>query len=132
MFDHNDVMQYWLFFCTQDLKGLEVMKRAMWKVDSNGTFRFSDKHDPKQVTFLSAYDDAGLADMLEARFKGQTVTMEQIREYVLVETPYYVFKTGLGIIEKDRKRLTVAGAAATRRRGQYPDEQWGTMRLTFS
>src|SRR5262245_62066983 len=108
------------------------MKRAMWKVDSNGTFRFSDKHDPNQITFLSAYDTAHLADTLQEKFRGQTVALPAIEEFTLVETPHFKFKEALNLIEMKRGGITVTGASAKRRRGTYPDDQWGALRLTFT
>ena len=49
MFDSDGRLLYWLIFCTQHIRGLEVMKKAMWKVDETGACRFSDRDDPGQL-----------------------------------------------------------------------------------
>jgi hypothetical protein len=65
MFDRHDVPLYWLIFCTNNIRGLEEMKKAMWRVDRSGTFRSSDRDEPSQLKMLDdAYDDEWLADTL--------------------------------------------------------------------
>jgi hypothetical protein len=38
MFDKNELPLYWLIFCTNNLRGLEEMKKAMWHVDKTVAF----------------------------------------------------------------------------------------------
>ncbi len=52
MCDASEKLLYWLFFCTNNLRGLEEMKRAMCKTDPGGGFRFSDKDDPSQLNLF--------------------------------------------------------------------------------
>lgn len=99
MRDHNDRVIYWLFFCSNNLRGLEEMKRAMWKVDRSGGFEFSDRH-AQCVGKLFKYEDAELANDLIEAMDGQTSTVGEIEEYVLVNTPACNYKRALQILER--------------------------------
>jgi len=121
MCDENDKLLYWLFFCTNNLRGLEEMKRAMWQVDQTGGFRFSDSDNPYQLSLFQNCTEEILADEISARLSGQTLTAEKIKEFVLTATPAYNFKKTLKILE-DSNRLEVISAPQKRRRGTFPDE----------
>ena len=97
---------YWLFFCTNNIRGLEVMKTAMWKVDSTGSFTFQEGMSG-QFTFF-AYTDQNLAEDLYRKFRGQKANTQQVREYVLVETPHYRFGTALQLLERRKPSLIVS------------------------
>jgi three-Cys-motif partner protein len=124
MFDNSNQPLYWLFFCTNNLRGLEEMKKAMWFVDNSGAFRFSDSDAPGQLgLFNDRFDQEWLAHELAAKLSGQTMTVAQIKEYVLVETPCYLFKAALKSLEiANDPRLKAGKAPAGRKRGQYPDD----------
>lgn len=113
---------YWLFFCTNNLRGIEEMKRAMWKLDDSGAFRFSDKDDPDQLRLLSGCTQDWLANELSRDLRGRTLSVEQIKEFVLTETPCYRFKQALKSLEKV-DRLEVRDAADGRRFGTFPSDQ---------
>lgn len=83
--DHRLI--YWLFFSTNNVKGLEVMKKAMWKVDPTGRFEFSDRD--AQQGMLLRYTQSMLANDLSKRLEGQSLTAEQLKEHVLTQTPEY-------------------------------------------
>jgi three-Cys-motif partner protein len=100
MFDHAGRLIHWLIFATNNLKGLEAMKKAMWKADETGTYRFSDRDDPTQQRFLSGYDDEWLAEELAGRLKGQTFSEDKLWEYVLTKTPCYKFKNAINMLRK--------------------------------
>ena len=46
MRNERDVVDYYLFYATNNILGLKKMKEAMWRVDQGGEFRFSDATDP--------------------------------------------------------------------------------------
>ncbi len=48
MRDRQDRTQYYLFFATNHELGHLKMKEAMWRIDPNGEFRFSDATNPNQ------------------------------------------------------------------------------------
>lgn len=91
MADDNGNLLYWLFFATNHDRGLEVMKRAMWSVDSSGCFGFSDAQDPDQLTMFGSYDDDHLVAALTSKFKGKRASVREIRDWVLVSTPHYKY-----------------------------------------
>jgi hypothetical protein len=131
MFDKMGVPLYWLLFCTNSLRGLEEMKKAMWTVDRSGEFRFSDKESPDQLKLLDeSFDQNWLAGELQAGLAGRTLSAMEIKEHVLVETPCYLFKAGLKSLETKGK-ATVAAAPAGRKPGTYPDDRLAEIRLSF-
>ena len=132
MFDRAGRLLYWLVFSTNNLRGLEEMKKAMWKVDSTGSFRFSDKDNCDQMTFLDAYDARWLADELAERLAGQEMTAARIKEYVLSETPCCLFKKALESLETGKKpRLRVVRAPEGRRPGKFPDKNLDHIMIRF-
>lgn len=104
MFDSQAHLIHWLIFATNHIRGLEEMKRAMWKADSNGEYRFSDRvHDTGQQSFFSAMSETILAGRLADELAGRTMTEEQVKEFVLIETPFYVFKNAVNELRKEKK-----------------------------
>jgi len=131
MFDKNGLPLYWLFFCTNHIRGLEEMKRAMWAVDKTGDFRFSDKDNPDQLPmFEQAFDDAWLSGELSSRHGGKSRTAAEVKEYVLTETPCCLFKTALASMENDGS-IIITKQPAGRRRGTFPDDDLERIELTF-
>jgi len=99
MRDKNDRIIYWLFFCTNNIRGLEQMKRAMWDVDQSGGFHFSDKHSTC-LGHLFPVDDQWLAEHLMAELDGEILTVGEVHEYVLTRTPCCSFKAALVTLER--------------------------------
>lgn len=130
MCDTNDKLLYWLFFCTNSLKGLEEMKRAMCKADPAGGFRFSDKNDPSQLNLFGSYQDEMLAQDLASILQGKILTMSKVKEFVLTETPAYIYKASLKILEK-KGLLKVRNAPPQRSKGTFPDKYMDQMQLVF-
>lgn len=122
MCDANDKLLYWLFFCTNNLRGLEEMKKAMWRVDPTGGFRFSDKDDPSQLRLFQNYDPSLLAEELISTFQGKVLTLAQVKEFVLTKTPAYLYKGALKLL-KDGKLLKRINPPPGRRSGTFSDEQ---------
>lgn len=134
MFDKNSQPLYWLIFCTNHLRGLEEMKKAMWSVDKTGEFRFSDEDDPSQLKLFSdTYDEKWLAEELASRLAGRTMSVYSIKEYVLTDTPCYLFKTALKSLESGKqKTIKVVKAPIGRKPGTYPNEQLKEIEVTFA
>jgi three-Cys-motif partner protein len=122
MFDSSDRLLYWLFFCTNNLRGLEEMKDAMWRVDATGAFKFSDRDDPNQLTLLSqSFDQKWLANHLINHFQNQALAVGAIREYVLTETPCRLYTEALRMLEKV-DALSVPNPPSGRQRGSFSDK----------
>ncbi len=117
MRDKNDKLLYWLFFCSSSPRGLEEMKRAMWKVDETGQFHFSDRH-AGQPFLLKGFTQEWLAGALFDQFDGQELTVRAIFEHVLVHTPCYQYNTALGHLERSGDAAMV-NPPEKRRRGSF-------------
>jgi three-Cys-motif partner protein len=130
MSDSSDKLLYWLFFSTNNLRGLEEMKRAMCKVDPEGGFRFSDKDNPSQLNLFGDYGDKALAQDLSSALRGESLGLPHVREFVLTETPAYKYKTALKMLEDDGL-LKVTDTPPKRRRGTFPDKYADEMQLNF-
>lgn len=113
---------YHLIFCTNHIKGLEIMKNAMWRVDKRGKYKFSDRLGPGQ-TFL--FDDAGIwiakaAHMVYSNFRGQTVPIETIQEYVIANTIFLYRSAIMQHIEKENPERIVS-VDGRKRKNSFPD-----------
>ena len=83
MYDVDGQPIYDLFFASNNRKGHAKMKEAMWEVDTEGAFRFSDATDPSQIVFLRVDPTADLLGLLLKRYSGQSrVEIQALREYV--------------------------------------------------
>ncbi len=127
MCDNTDKLLYWLFFCTNNLRGLEEMKKAMWKVDKSGGFRFSDREEHSQFRLFQNYDDHMLAKDLLLVFQGKVLSVDQVKEFTLSETPAYRYKSALKILENE-SQLRVTNPPRGRRKGTFAD---GLMQVEF-
>jgi three-Cys-motif partner protein len=126
MADENSRALCWLFFCTNSLRGLEEMKKAMWKVDTTGGFYFSDEHGLNQLSLLVSYAEDRLETDMQKQLAGRTMSVLAIKEWVLTETPAYLFKSPLGDLER-RGIAKPIRPPAGRRPSTYPDEQMGML-----
>ena len=89
MEDSGGRTEYFLFFCTNSLKGLSVMKDAMYRVDPSGNFSYSYAANPGQLQLFDAAPDfSRLRTEVSGHFSGRTVSVEEIEEFVLVETAF--------------------------------------------
>jgi hypothetical protein len=124
MLDNGNRPIYDLFFATKSIEGLKKMKRAMWSVDPVGGFRFSDRAAQVQnlVLFGPEADVALLRRTLVKHFAGRTVTVEEVEEWVLVETPYHdghIRQKTLLPLERDGK-VEYVPPPERNRKGHYP------------
>lgn len=128
MCDQTNKLVHWLFFCTQNDTGLEVMKKSMWSVDDSGCFQFSDRNDPDQFDLFKNYSDTRLAEDIQSEFAGKVIAVRDIKLFVLAETPAYLYKAALRQLELVDKVLVPVDPPAKRRRGEFPD---GDMKVRF-
>jgi three-Cys-motif partner protein len=123
MRNDRGLVDYFLFFATKNLKGLEKMKEAMWRVDPSGGFRFSDATDPNQPVLFGHEPNRQLLRRLVQRyFAGETVTVGQVEHFVIEQTPFLSthYKRVLAAMESDGDLVPV-NAAPRRRPGTYGD-----------
>ena len=121
MHGSDGVLIYWLFFCTNERKGLEVMKDAMRKVDtSGGHFSFSDARSPDQLLMFDRCNDEWLGAHLREHFGGRDVTVGDIEEYVVTSTPLVACRLVLADLER-RNLVSIPAPPAERRKGSFKE-----------
>lgn len=82
--------QLWLMFGTNSSKGVGKMKDAMWAVDPAYGVRYRDPRDPNQMTLdiEQEPDTAPLSRILLGVLADGPRTLDELREYALLETMY--------------------------------------------
>ena len=132
MLNEGNSTDYFLFFATNSIKGLEKMKEAMWKVDDTGSFQFSDHEDARGLMSLfSAQPNlVPLRNAILRTFKGKRISIQELLDWVVTETeflPKHLKGPVLAPMEKAGE-VSVVNASAKRRKGTFSD---GTI-LEFS
>ena len=79
---------YYLMFGTRSLKGLEVMKDAMWDLDPVNGVRFAGFVDDEAMLFKPQANLGPLRKALVERFATQAIPVEEIEKFVLADTDY--------------------------------------------
>jgi len=133
MRDRQDRTQYYLFFATNHELGHLKMKEAMWKVDPDGDFRFSDGTNPNQMVLFEADPTKVLAAQVRDEFRAKgTVTGFQVRIFVENKTAYLKKHMTASLKQEEESgRLKVEEHKTDgkkRRANSYPDEA----RLTWA
>ena len=131
MRNRSNRTDYYLFFGTKSLTGLDKMKQAMWKIDPTGAYDFSDTTDPRQAVLFKPEPDIGaLQSNLRERFSGQTASVQQIEDFVIADTAFHSnqYKAVLKLMETEGS-LSVVNPSTKRRIGTYGDK---SMLLHFS
>ncbi len=123
MRNERNASDYFLYFASNNLRGLAKMKEAMWKVDPGGGFTFSDATNLDQsVLFQPEPDRRALRRLISERFTSCRATVEQVQRFVVEFTPFLDghFRKVLVAMEADGG-LKPINPPASRRRGTYPD-----------
>jgi three-Cys-motif partner protein len=124
MINRNNQIEYYLVFATKHLKGLEVMKEAMWNVDSRGSYSFSDVTGFNQTYLMDFQKDPqwiqNAAKVIYQRFKGQTISEEDVHRFVIVDTPYIYRKSVLQLLEKSNPPK-ILNVSCRKRVYSYPE-----------
>ena len=128
MRNKRNTTDYFLFFGTNNSLGMKRMKESMWKVDPTGTYEFSDNTNPNQLLLFSQPDYTVLQCMISGHFKGQSVSVEEVEEYVIAETPFYKFKNEALRPMESAGQITVISTNPRRRRGTFAE---GKTRIRF-
>jgi three-Cys-motif partner protein len=89
MINETGNIGYYLFHGTRHRKGVKLMKDAMWKIDPEGGYTFSDRMAGQDVLFTLDPDLQPLrTDLLQA-FAGQGgVSVDTLEWHALLYTPY--------------------------------------------
>jgi three-Cys-motif partner protein len=132
MLNKGNSTDYFLFFATNNLTGLQKMKEAMWKIDDTGSFQFSDHTHARRLTSLfSAQPNLEpLREAILKTFKGRQISIDALRDWVVGETeflPTHLKRPILAPMESAGE-VSVVNPSAKRRKGTFSD---GTI-LKFS
>ena len=118
-------VDYFLFFATRKLLGLQKMKEAMWRVDPSGEFNFSDATDPNAPSLFGDKPDlAPLRTVLARQFNGPLTPIEQVFEFTIADTPF--LPTHARSVLKNAEAAnppTIEINAVNRRRGTFPPDR---------
>lgn len=123
MINKHNHTTYFLFYCTNNSKGLELMKTAMWNIDKSGDYKFSDRTDPRQrVLFETEPNYEQLKEIILNEFKGKTISGSELKEFIVTKTPFLHTHYKIPILKKmensDPPEIDVTNR---RRRNSYPD-----------
>lgn len=88
MRDRTGRVEYLLFFASNHRLGHIKIKEAMWAVDPQGEFRFSDATNPEQQIMFGGTDASLLWPILHEHFSGKTVNTDLILRFVEDGTPF--------------------------------------------
>jgi three-Cys-motif partner protein len=116
---------YFLFFCTNNITGLKKMKEVMWKVDKSGLFQFSDAtyNLSQPVLFEIEPDYSQLKKILLKEFKNKSVSITEIENFILTQTPFretHYKKQILGPMEKSQPPEIKVKCEGKRKKGTFP------------
>ena len=82
----NGTLKYVLFHATNERRGREVIKDAMWSVSPDGSFEAFEHHDPDQLVLFEPEPDLEpLKHRLWAQFAGTDVRYQEIEDWLLGE-----------------------------------------------
>jgi len=128
MINEGNRTEYFLYFGTNNPKGLSAMKVAMWRADPAGGQMFSDRTDTNQMVLLQPTADlAPLRGLLLSEFRnGGPIPIERVMAFVLEQTPYsevkHLKKRTLQVMEQQNPPLIEVHRSPGKRArpGDYP------------
>lgn len=128
MINRGNRTEYFLYFGSNNIRGLSKMKEAMWRADPIQGETFSDRTDPAQLVLLQPEPDLSrLRKLLQERFQGKGwIRIDDVENFVLLDTPYseviHLKRRTLEIMErKDPPLIQVKRTPGAREHpGQYP------------
>lgn len=109
-----------MFYGTRSLTGVELMESAMWSVDPVFGKRFSDR-EVGGLPFETSVDVRPLRTAILERFRGKTATVEQVKEFTLVETDYSASHYNRLVLAPLEREQVIEVVSSTRKRaGTFP------------
>ncbi|MEP9391115.1 three-Cys-motif partner protein TcmP [Gordonia sp. VNK1] len=79
----------YLYFCTRNDQAYDKMKQAMWALAPSGDYGFDDRYADQPMLFGNEANTSPLQNQLAEQFHDQTVSIEQVTNYVIRETPFH-------------------------------------------
>jgi hypothetical protein len=127
----------YMIFGTNNCRGLEEMKDAMWKIDPEGRFRWGmkDAAMPGQSSFLEEFGnqecEREVAAALPVEFGGRPVPMTDLEDYVRCHRDWLMrhLRPALKYLENTGEIVSVERPnGVRRRRGDFPSDSMVTFR----
>jgi three-Cys-motif partner protein len=117
---------YYLFFASNSNRGHLKMKEAMWRVNQEGDFIFSDSTNKNQeVLFVKNDFGEEVFDILKTNFKNKTVDVIELKSYVEDNTAYLDKHLTQSLRFAERENLIAVNEfkkdGTKRRKGSFPD-----------
>lgn len=129
MRDKKDRTQFFLFFASNHRLGHIKMKEAMWRIDKDGDYSFSDASYGKQILFRDFNLEQkirGLLSEIIPNFTGQTVPCKSVETFVEDKTIFLKshVKNALKIAEEEAKISVEAlkSDGKKRRKNTFPED----------
>lgn len=110
----------YLFFCTRNDQAYDKMKQAMWALAPGGGYEFDDRLAGQDVLFSDEANTGPLQDALAQQFAGRTVSIQEVTQCVIRETPFHSGQVKV----KTLKPMQESGRISSpnqRRKGTFPD-----------
>lgn len=124
MVNQSKRVDYFLFFATQNIRGLERMKEAMWKVDPLGDFCFSDATDPNALTLFGDEPDLSpLETFLRGLASERLVPIEELYASTLIATPFLKKHTRQVLKQAEGSDRLELHTISSRRKNTYPEDR---------
>ncbi len=117
---------YYLFFASNSNRGHLKMKEAMWRVNQEGDFIFSDSTNKNQeVLFVKNDFGEEVFDILKTNFKNKTVDVIELKSYVEDNTAYLDKHLTQSLRFAEHENLIAVNEfkkdGTKRRKGSFPD-----------
>ena len=124
MLNENNQTSYHLVFGTTNPKGMEVFKRAAWRVAPDGVFQFSDLRNQAQSGFLRDMTEATVVNDLKTRLLASFSKQQISRDDLTVFASWHPVALPKHLTKALAELQTAGGIADVmpkpRRRGDFP------------
>ena len=111
---------YFLMFGTRHIKGLHVMKNAMWALDPIAGARFTGFAGDQRVLFYPEPDFSPLRSAILGAFAGRTVRIEMVEDFVVEHTDYKASHYKRQVLKPAEDAGLISCLSERRMRGTYP------------
>ena len=118
--DRGTRTMYFLMFGTNHIRGLDLMKKAMWKLDPERGVLFAGLTGGDPLLFEPKPDLARLEVALRGRFVGETISIEEVERFVITETDFTSSHYKRPVLEDLEKRGLLEIVTERRIRYTYP------------
>lgn len=114
-------LDYFIVFASQHPVGLRKMKEVMRKIDQTGAFQFRDAGVGQASLFRYDHPEEWLTK-LRCHFVGRTVSLDEIEDFVLNETPFAAFKKEL-LAPAERNGWIEVTGDSSRKKATFPEDK---------